>query len=143
MASREIASGGFGSVFLSKVMHADGFSRLVAIKLLHRKWSENQEIAQRMRDEARLLGWLRHRNIVDVIDLTSIDGRAAVIMEYLEAVDLKAIVSALADKGERMPPYAALEAVAFVASALDAAYNRPPYDGTSSPATSWSTTRAR
>jgi serine/threonine-protein kinase len=126
---REIASGGFGSVFLSKVMHADGFSRLVAIKLLHRKWSENQEIAQRMRDEARLLGWLRHRNIVDVIDLTSIDGRAAVIMEYLEAVDLKAIVSALADKGERMPPYAALEAVAFVASALDAAYNRPPYEG--------------
>ncbi len=126
---REIASGGFGSVFLAKVMHADGFSRLVAIKLLHRRWSENKEIAQRMRDEARLLGWLRHRNIVDVIDLTSIDGRAAVIMEYLEAVDLKSVVQDLSDRGDRIPPYAALEIVSFVSSALDAAYNRPPYEG--------------
>lgn len=126
---REIASGGFGSVYLAKVVHADGFSRLAAVKLLHRKWSENNEIAQRMRDEARLLGWLRHRNIVDVLDLTSIDGRAAVVMEYLEAVDLKHVVGALGDKGERMTPRAALEAIAFAASALDAAYNRPPFEG--------------
>ena len=61
---REIASGGFGSVYLAKVIHADGFSRLAAIKLLHPKWSENEEIASRMRDEARLLGWIRHKNIV-------------------------------------------------------------------------------
>ena len=51
-------------------MHPDGFSRIAAVKLLHRRWSENEEIARRMRDEARLLGWLRHRNIVDVVDLT-------------------------------------------------------------------------
>ncbi len=126
---REIASGGFGSVYLAKVMHADGFSRLVAIKLLHRRWSDNQEVAQRMRDEARLLGWLRHRNIVDVIDLTSIDGRAAVVMEYLEAVDVKTVIQHLAEKGQKMPPYAALEMTAFVASALEAAYNRPPFEG--------------
>ena len=31
---REIASGGFGSVFLTKVMHSDGFSRIAAVKLL-------------------------------------------------------------------------------------------------------------
>lgn len=126
---REIASGGFGSVYLAKVMHADGFSRLAAVKLLHRKWSENEEIATRMRDEARLLGWLRHRNIVDVLDLTSIDGRAAVIMEYLEAVDLKHAIQESADKGDRVPPRASMEILAFVGSALDAAYNRPPYQG--------------
>jgi len=126
---REIASGGFGSVYLAKLMHADGFSRLAAVKLLHRRWSENEEIAQRMRDEARLLGWLRHRNIVDVVDLTSIDGRAAIIMEYLEAVDLKIIVHELTALGQRMPVRAALESCGFVASALDAAYNRPPVAG--------------
>ncbi len=126
---KEIASGGFGSVYLTKVLHPDGFSRLAAIKLLHQRWCENAEIAQRMRDEARLLGWLRHRNIVDVIDLTTIGGRVAVIMEYLEAIDFKGALSHLEDMGERMPPRAALEATAFVASALDAAYNRPPYQG--------------
>ena len=85
---RQVATGGFGTVHLCKVMHADGFSRIVAVKLLNAQWSENQEVTSRIRDEARLLGLLRHRNIVDVIDLTSIDGRTAVVMEYLEAVDL-------------------------------------------------------
>ena len=96
---REIASGGFGSVYLTKVMHADGFSRLVAVKLLKAQWSDSDEVARRMRDEARLLGLLRHRHIVDVIDLTAIDGRAAVIMEYLEAVDLRTVVQEVDAKG--------------------------------------------
>ena len=46
-----------------------------------------------MRDEARLLGWLRHKNIVDVMDLTLIDGRCAVMMEYLDAVDVKVVIN--------------------------------------------------
>ncbi len=82
-----------------------------------------------MRDEARLLGWLRHRNIVDVVDLTSLDGRAAIIMEYLEAADLKAIDLQTGHTKDALPPRAALDVVSAVASALDAAYNRPPYPG--------------
>jgi serine/threonine-protein kinase len=126
---REIASGGFGTVYLTKVMHADGFSRLVAVKLLKSQWTDSDEVARRMRDEARLLGLLRHRHIVDVMDLTAIDGRAAVVMEYLEAVDLKHIVKRLAAEGGRLPVRAVLEIGAAVASALDAAYNRPPIPG--------------
>lgn len=126
---REIASGGFGSVYLAKVIHPDGFTRLSAIKLLHPKWSENDEITKRMRDEARLLGWLRHKHIVDVLDLTRIDGRCAVIMEYLEAVDAKVVIQAHADSQQLVPLRVALEVCAAVASALDAAYNRPPYPG--------------
>ncbi len=126
---REIASGGFGSVYLAKVMHSDGFSRLVAVKLLKSQWSDSEEVARRMRDEARLLGLLRHRNIVDVIDLTAIDGRAAVIMEYLEAVDLRFVTVRLGEMGEQIPVKAALEICAAIASALDAAFNRPPIPG--------------
>ena len=126
---REIASGGFGTVFLAKVIHNDGFSRLVAIKLLHARWSDNDEVASRMRDEARLLGWLRHKNIVDVLDLTIIDGRAAVIMEYLEAVDMKVVVSSCRRRKQRAPLRSCLSVAAAVASVLDAAYNRPPYAG--------------
>ncbi len=126
---REIASGGFGTVHLVKVMHADGFSRLVAVKLLKVQWTDTEEVARRMRDEARLLGLLRHRNIVDVIDLVSIDGRAAVVMEYLEAVDLRQLVQRLESTQARLPVKAALQVAAAVASALDAAYNRPPIPG--------------
>lgn len=126
---REIASGGFGSVYLAKVIHGDGFARLCAVKLLHPKWSENEEIASRMRDEARLLGWLRHKNLVEVLDLTRIGGRVAVLMEYLEAVDVKAVVSDGLVRQEAIPVRVCLEICAAVASALDAAYNRPPYAG--------------
>ena len=126
---REIASGTFGSVYLAKEIHSDGFSRLVAIKLLHRRWSESEEVTRRIRDEARLLGWLRHRNIVDVVDLTAIDGRTAVIMEFLEAADFKHIADHLRERGETIPMRAAVQIAANVAGALDAAYNRPPYAG--------------
>ena len=126
---KEIASGGFGTVYLAKVMHADGFSRLVAVKLLKAHWTDSEDVARRIRDEARLLGLLRHRNIVDVIDLTSIDGRAAVVMEYIEGIDLRFLSIELAARGERIPVRVALEMAAAVAGALDAAYNRPPIPG--------------
>jgi serine/threonine protein kinase len=100
---------------------------LAAVKVLHPKWTENAEVASRMRDEARLLGMLRHKHIVDVLDLTQIDGRAAVVMEFLEAVDLKVLVSAHRKLDRLVPLRAVLELFAGVASALDAAYNRPPY----------------
>lgn len=126
---RKIAEGGFGAVYLTKLVHPDGFSRLVALKLLHRKWSKNEEIAGRMRDEARLLGWLRHRNIVDVMDLTRLDGRVAVVMEYLEAVDCGTVIKQYYEDGLKIPPRTVLEIGAFVAAALDAAFNQPPYTG--------------
>ena len=116
-------------MYLAKELHADGFSRLVAVKLLKAQWVDSTEVTSRIRDEARLLGLLRHRNIVDVMDLTSLDGRAAVVMEYLEAVDLRTVINHLAESGEPMPVRAALEIAAACASALDAAYNRPPIPG--------------
>lgn len=126
---RQIASGGFGSVFLTRLTQGDGFSRIVAVKLLHPQWSENEEVAKRMRDEARLLGLLRHRNIIEVVDLTRLDGRVAVVMEYLEAIDCKAIIADLRSRGQVLPTTAALQLISQAASALDAAYNKAPYEG--------------
>jgi serine/threonine protein kinase len=124
-----VAAGGFGTVYLAKVMHADGFSRVVAVKLLNAQWTDNEEVTRRIRDEARLLGLLRHRNIVNVFDLTSIDGRTALVMEYLEAVDLRFLIKAMEARGTMIPVRVCLELVAQVSGALDAAYNRPPMPG--------------
>lgn len=124
---RELDRGGFGSVYQVLVRHKDGFSHVAAVKLLHNKWMDNEEISCRMRDEARLLGLLRHRNIVHVMDLTSIDGRTAIVMEYLEAIHLKSAIASITRRGEAMPVRAALEISASTGAALDAAYNRPPH----------------
>ncbi len=126
---KEIAEGGFGKVYLAEQISADGFSRIVAVKLLHAKWSSHDEVVMRTRDEARLLGLIRHQHIVKVEDLTSIDGKCAIVMEYLEGVDLKGMSQFLKDRGETFPNGALFEMMAAVASALDAAYNGRPLQG--------------
>ena len=126
---KEIAEGGFGKVYLAEQLSADGFSRIVALKLLHAKWSSHDEIVMRTRDEARLLGLIRHQHIVRVEDLTSIDGKCAIVMEYLEGVDLKAMMGFLRDQGMLFPRAALFEIMIGVAGALDAAYNGRPLQG--------------
>ena len=126
---REIAEGGFGKVYLAEMQSGDNFSSVVAIKVLHGKWAQHEEIAQRSRDEARLLGRLRHRNIVRVEDLTSIHGQCAVIMEYLEGVDLKTLVNTVVQRGQRLPLRCCFEVIGAVAEALRAAYTHAPLQG--------------
>ena len=126
---KEIAEGGFGKVYLAEQISQDGFSRIVAVKLLHAKWSSHDEVVMRTRDEARLLGLIRHQHIVKVEDLTSIDGKCAIVMEYLEGVDLKWMITFLKERGEVFPRAALFEIILAVASAMDAAYNGMPLQG--------------
>ena len=49
------------------MMTDNNFSRVVAIKLLHAKWVEHDEIVQRSRDEARVLGRLQHRSTLSML----------------------------------------------------------------------------
>jgi serine/threonine-protein kinase len=126
---KEIAEGGFGKVYLAEQISSDGFSRIVAVKLLHAKWSSHDEVVMRTRDEARLLGLIRHQHIVKVEDLTSIDSKCAIVMEYLEGCDLKWMIQYLKEKGEQFPRAALFEIILGVVSALDAAYNGQPLQG--------------
>lgn len=126
---KEIAEGGFGKVYLAEQISSDGFSRIVAVKLLHAKWSSHDEVVMRTRDEARLLGLIRHQHIVKVEDLTAIDGKCAIVMEYLEGCDLKWMISFLQERGLDFPRAALFEIVLAVSSALDAAYNGIPLQG--------------
>lgn len=126
---KEIAEGGFGKVYLAEQISSDGFSRIVAIKLLHSKWSSHDEVVKRTRDEARVLGRIRHQHIVKVEDLTSIEGKCAIVMEYLEGVDLKWMSTFLKEKNLEFARAALFEIILAVASALDAAYSGIPLQG--------------
>jgi serine/threonine protein kinase len=125
----EIAEGAFGKVFLAEQLTSEGFSRVVALKVLHAQWSGDGEVAARTRDEARVLGRIRHDHIVQVEDLTSIDGKCAIVMEYLEGADLKAVWHLLRDGRRTFPRRALLQIGSAVASALDAAYHTTPLQG--------------
>jgi serine/threonine protein kinase len=70
-----IGVGGFGKVYRARLEGAEGFYKDVAIKLLH---DENppDEVLQRSRDEARLLGLLRDRAFI------SVDGAELTLRTY-------------------------------------------------------------
>jgi len=121
---RCIGKGGFGEVYLAEMSTTSGFVKTVAVKVLREDVREHEQVASRLRDEARLLGLLRHPAIVQAADLITLAGRPAVVMEYVPGVNLTWLINPKRCK-ERMPPTVVLAIVRQVASALDAAYARP------------------
>jgi len=118
-----LGSGGFGAVYRAKYVGEGRFSKIVALKVLHANMAAVDEVAMRMRDEARMLGLISHRNIVQVDRLVQLNGRWTIVMEYVDGVDLKTIAHA-----SPLPVGAALEVASEVASALHQAYNYIPLD---------------
>src|SRR4051812_3056466 len=89
---RLLGSGAFGSVYLADLVADRGFRRQVAVKVLLKDQAHGDMFLSRVRDEARLLGLLADDHILKVLELAKVDGRDAVMMEYVEGVDLAAIV---------------------------------------------------
>lgn len=122
----EINAGTFARLYLAETRGAGGVDRIVAVKILREQWEGQQDIVNRTRDEARLLARLRHKNILRVEDLVEIDGQTAIIMEYVDGLNLKQLVDALVERRQRVPAKVALQIVLESASALEAAHFRVP-----------------
>ncbi len=123
----ELSSGTFARLYLAEARASGGIERVVAVKILREQWNDSAEVINRTRDEARLLARLRHKNILRVEDLSEIDGQLAIIMEFVDGLDLKQLVEALKLQGARIPARAALQIAAETAAALEAAYFKVPY----------------
>src|SRR4051812_41184921 len=111
---RLLGAGAFGSVYLADMLGERGFRRPVAVKVLLKEQAGGEQFMSRVRDEARLLGLLQDDHILKVLELAKVDGRDAVLMEFVEGVDLAAIV----EMGQRPPPRALAELGGAVAGAL-------------------------
>jgi eukaryotic-like serine/threonine-protein kinase len=83
----KIGQGGMGDVYLG--VH-DLMGKRVAIKVLRAEHSENNDVIERFFREARAIALLSHPGAVDVYDTGRLDdGRAYIVMAYLEGLDLK------------------------------------------------------
>ena len=119
-----LGQGGFGAVYRAKMTGDGGFTKNVALKILKQELSASGPMAQRLRDEARLLGLVHHRAIIQVDALVELDERWTVVMELVEGRDLKAIL----ELGPA-PLGPGLELAAEVAGALHAAWTTAGPDG--------------
>jgi serine/threonine protein kinase len=85
----EIGRGGFATVYKARDTELD---RLVALKVLHPYWGEDQSFVDRFRQEARAAARLRHPNIVTVHDAGEIQGQLYIAMEYLPGHTLRELL---------------------------------------------------
>jgi len=122
-----LGSGGFGAVYKARYVGEGDFHKTVALKVLHRGMEAIEEVAKRMRDEARVLGLVQHRAIVQVDKLARLNGRWTIVMEYVDGIDLRSVC-----RGVRIPPGPALEIISEVAGALHQAWTYVP-DGHKEP----------
>ena len=126
---RTLGEGAFGSVFLADMVSAGGFRKRVALKLLNSSWDPESDAGRRLRDEARLLGRLQHRNIVRVDDLLQLGGRWGLLMEYIPGLDVETLFTRAKENGVELPPRAMLQICAAIAAALDGAFGAVGDDG--------------
>src|SRR3990172_11402365 len=102
-----LASGGMGEVYVARQRSSvEGFRKLVAIKRLLRSYCEDDGFVDMFLDEARIMAALRHRNIVDVLDVDVEDGQYFLVMEYISGWSLRELLSQTSGlpQGAMFPP---------------------------------------
>lgn len=110
-----IGEGGFGRVYRAR--HVT-LGEVVAIKFLHRTWSEQSVTRARFKREAVALARLRHPSIVSVHDYGEIDGDLYIVMEYLVGESLATYCS----PPHLLPIPRALEVIDDVLQVVEAAH---------------------
>ena len=84
-----LGTGGMADVFLATDQQ---LGRQVAVKLLHRRFSEDPGFVERFRREAQAAAGLQHPNVVSVYDRGSFDDTYYIAMEYLPGRTLKQLI---------------------------------------------------
>lgn len=111
----EIGRGGFGAVWRAVRLGAEG-SGAVAIKLLSRGNVPTLQEQIRFQREATLMSQLLHPGTVTVYELGETEGRAYIVMEYIDGPNLREFVRS---RGGRLPLTEILEVLIQAAEALE------------------------
>src|SRR5437763_98888 len=119
----KIGKGAMATVYKAKQLSLD---RIVAIKVLPKRMSENKEFVDRFYYEGRAAAKLSHNNIVQAIDVGSTpDGFHYFVMEYIEGKTLyDLMVPPPAGEGRTFSEAEALDITMQMADALAHAHNR-------------------
>jgi protein kinase-like protein len=109
-----LGQGGMGEVFLGRDPRLD---RLVALKCLFSTTSGVESLRARIIHEARAAARVSHAHVAAVHDVLEHDGRAFIVMEYVEGENLAVLL-----KREPLPPERVVAIGRQIAGALAAAH---------------------
>ncbi len=94
-----IASGGMAMVWAARLKGSRGFQKIVAVKTMLPKLSEDEQFEQMFLDEASLASQIRHPHVVEILDLGEQQGILFLVMEWVDGVPLNQLMKAARPKG--------------------------------------------
>ena len=110
------------SLFLARRGGAAGFTRLVAIKMVHPRHAEDPGLIQMFVDEALLTARIDHPNVVHVEELGEHESAYYLVMEYVHGASLAQLMRVLGRAKRRLSPLVAVAICARVSEGLHAAH---------------------
>jgi serine/threonine protein kinase len=115
----KVASGSFGRVFRADDLRT---GRVVAIKVLRRRWSEDQQRIDLFHREGKVGMSLQHPNIVEILAVNQdpTTGQYYIVMEFVEGGNLREILASQ----KKVEPAKALKLIEDAVNGLAHAYKR-------------------
>jgi eukaryotic-like serine/threonine-protein kinase len=112
----EIGHGGMATVYRA---HDRRLGRDVAVKIIHRHLRENREVTARFASEARAVARVKHRNVVEVYDVSDEDeDERYLVVELVRGTTLRKL---LTDRGH-MPAEVSVALALEIAAGLEHAH---------------------
>jgi eukaryotic-like serine/threonine-protein kinase len=117
-----IAVGGMAEVFLAKAYGAHGFEKTLAIKRILPELARDREFEERFIAEAKVAVRLSHANVVQVFDFGRFEESLFIAMEYVDGLDLAALLRRVREEGRNIPLPAAFHIAIEIMRGLDFAH---------------------
>lgn len=124
-----IAEGGMGTVFKALMKGANGFEKLVAIKMLLSCYSKDKRFISRFIDEAKLVANLVHENIVQIYQLDKYMNEYYFVLEYVDGINLYDFMEFHRISRTKLPTKLAAFITSNIARALAYAHSHSNCDG--------------
>ncbi|MEZ4323317.1 MAG: serine/threonine-protein kinase [Myxococcota bacterium] len=117
--------GGMSEVDLARQRMGDkDFVRFVVIKRIKTDRSADNSFIRMFKDEARITSELHHESIGQVYDFGRQGEEYYLALEYVPGIDVRGVINALRDRGQRVPIRVALRILCDVLEALDYAHRK-------------------
>ncbi|AUX45427.1 protein kinase [Sorangium cellulosum] len=116
-----IAAGGMAMVWAARLKGTRGFQKIVAVKTMLPKLSEDDQFERMFLLEASLASQIRHPHAVEILDLGEQDGVLFLAMEWIDGVPLSQVMKT-AKRGSGVPLPIAVRIVVQACAGLHAAH---------------------